>query len=118
MPLSADEQERQRASRLLKKQINSRDPGPSKIRGYDWGKAAERGKVIKKNNQKPLLVELFDVFPARWKGVMIGLLLAIIPTIVITMMTQDIWRVMALLPPLVFGIGGFVVGSMMQEKMD
>jgi hypothetical protein len=118
MPLSPEEQERQRVARLRQQQIGARDPGPSKIRGYDWGKAAQRTKAIQKKKQRPFIAELFDVFPTRWKGVIYGLLLSIVPTLVIIAMTQDVWRVLALLPPLIFGIGGWVLGSLFQEKIE
>lgn len=117
MPLSPEEQERQRVARLRQQQIGTRDPGPSKIRGYDWSKAADRTKKIQKQKQRPLIVELFEVLPSRWRGGVYGCLLSIIPTLVIAGMTQGDFRVLALLPPLIFGIGGFVVGSLFQEKI-
>lgn len=115
--MSSEDQERQRAARLRQQQLSARDPGPSKIRGYDWDKHARKGQTLKKQ-QKPFLVELFAVFPGRWRGVMFGLALALVPALIIAGLTQNEWRVLALLPPLIFGIGGYVVGAVTEDKID
>ncbi|MBL8130722.1 MAG: hypothetical protein JNL42_02595 [Anaerolineae bacterium] len=115
MPLSAEEQERQRIARLRQQQVSARDPGPSKIRGYDWSVHAAKGRQMRKN-RKPFLIELVEILPGRWKGVLLGLIVSLLPTLAIAAAAPPEMALLALLPPLLFGIGGYVIGIVLQDK--
>ncbi|HEX2907532.1 MAG TPA: hypothetical protein VHO69_11760 [Phototrophicaceae bacterium] len=109
--------ERERAQRILDQQIRARDPGVSKIKGYDWSKHAKRSQQVQQARQKPLLVELFDVLPRRWKGAAVGLLLSLIPLIAALIFIAPPWQILGLLPPLLFGVVGYVLGKVTEDDL-
>jgi hypothetical protein len=117
-----DNKERERLQRLRDQQITARDPGPSKIRGYDWQKHAQRGQEIKakrKAEQKPLLIELFMILPKRWQGAMIGVSVGALPAIAARLLLSGEWVLVAVIPPIVFGIIGYASGlSLEPDKPD
>ena len=45
----------ERRKRIKSEQLARRDPGTSKIKGYDWGKHAQRTRQISEKKQKLLL---------------------------------------------------------------
>lgn len=110
--------EQDRYERLREAQIRARDPGPSKIRHYDWDKHAKRQKTIKKSHQKPLIVDLFDVLPSRWKGALIGLVLGIIPLIAAQLLLTGEWVVLGALGMLMLGVIGFVIGAVLNKREE
>ena len=114
--MNSDDKERRRAEQLSREQLKARDPGASKIRGYDWSQHARKGAAQNKK-RKPFLAELFGLFPGRWKGVMIGFPLALVPTVLIISVTEGEWRVLALLPPLIFCISGYVLGGVTEKHI-
>lgn len=113
--MSPEERERQRVARLRQQQVSARDPGPSKIRGYDWGQHAKKGSQLRKN-QKPFLVEFVRIIPTRWKGVILGLLLSLIAVVAILALTPPELNLLAVVPPLLFGMSGYVLGVVLQDK--
>ncbi len=109
-------EEPERAQRIRDAQIRARDPGASKIKGYDWDKHAKRAQQIKKNNQKPLLVELVNLLPTRWKGALVRVALGLIALIAAQIFLQGDWKILGLLPLIIFGVVGFVVGKSTQDE--
>lgn len=111
--MGADQQERERLQRLKEAQIKARDPGPSKIRNYDWQRHAERGKQIKarqKAQQKPLLIDLYLLLPHRYRGALIGIAIGLVPAIIGALLLTGDWVLLAVIPPIVCGILGFALG--------
>jgi hypothetical protein len=106
-----------RAQRIRDAQIKARDPGVSKIKGYDWGKHAKRVQAIKKANEKPFLVDLYDLLPSRWKGALIGVVLGLIPLIAAQIFLEGEWKLLGLLPLMIFGVVGFVIGKTTQNEL-
>ncbi|MFN8372613.1 MAG: hypothetical protein U0694_07015 [Anaerolineae bacterium] len=115
--MSSNRQEQERIQRLRDAQIRARDPGTSKIKGYDWAKHGKRAAEIKKSRQKPLLLEVLDIMPPRWKGAAMGVALGLIPLIAAQIFLQGDWKILGLLPILVFGIVGFVIGKTTQDEI-
>jgi hypothetical protein len=109
--------ERDRAQRILDQQLRARDPGVSKIKGYDWSQHATRSKQVHKSRQKPLFVEIFEVLPRRWKGAGVGLLLSLIPLLAALIFIAPPWQILGLLPPLLFGIVGYVIGKLTEDEI-
>ncbi len=103
--------ERERIQRLRDAQINQRNPGESKIRGYDWAAHAKRGQQIKKKTQKPLLVDLYQVLPSRWKGALVGFAVGLVPLLAGQIFLEGDWKLLGLVGMLVCLIVGFVIGA-------
>jgi hypothetical protein len=116
MLMSANREDQNRAQRIRDAQIKARDPGVSKIKGYDWGKHAKRAQQIKKAHEKPFLVDLFDLMPPRWKGALAGVLLGLVPLIAAQIFLQGEWKLLGLLPLMIFGVVGFVIGKATQHE--
>ncbi|MBZ0279048.1 MAG: hypothetical protein K8I60_23080 [Anaerolineae bacterium] len=108
---SNKERERQRIQRIRDAQLNQRNPGDSKIPGYDWSAHARRGKEIKKKTEKPLPVELYQLLPSRWKGALSGFLVGLIPLIAGQIFLEGDWKLLGLVGMLVCLIVGFVIGA-------
>lgn len=106
--MNDEERERQRVARLRQSQIRSRDPGPSKIRHYDWSKQ-------KPKQRKPLLNEIFGVFPTRIRGLAFGLLVGIILAIIVQIVAPD-WVILGVLLMLVATVVGYILGVVVQSQ--
>lgn len=115
--MSSNREEQERAQRLRDAQLRQRDPGTSKIKGYDWAKHGKRAAQIKKSRQKPLIVEIADLLPPRWKGAVIGVLLGLIPLIAAQIFLQGEWKILGLLPIVIFGVVGFILGKTTQDEI-
>jgi hypothetical protein len=116
-----DDLERERLQRLRDAQIAARDPGPSKIPGYDWQQHARRGQEIKAKRQaeqKPLLVELFLLLPGRWQGAVYGVLVGLIPAIPAYLLLSDEMSLLAVIPLIVCGIVGYVLGAVLEPDKE
>jgi hypothetical protein len=111
---SADE--RTRAQRIRDAQIAARDPGVSKIKGYDWSKHAKRSQQIQYKRQKPLLLDLFDILPPRWKGAVVGLGVGILPLLAGLIFLNGDWKILGVVGLLICLIIGFVVGAATQDE--
>lgn len=107
------DKERKRIEDIQRKQIASRDPGPSKIRGYDWSKhTAKAQRIAKKKQDTPLLVELFDILPNRWRGMMMGLaFMGVVSAFLWFVVLNDDWKFLVLLPLMIGGIVGYILGK-------
>jgi hypothetical protein len=114
---SQSDAERERARRILEQQLKARDPGVSKIKGYDWDKHAKRSKQIQKSRQKPLLVDLYDVLPRRWKGALWGGIVGLLPLIAGLIFLTGHWQVLGLLGLMICGVVGFVIGKVTQDEI-
>ena len=115
--LNKNEAERARAQRILDQQLKARDPGVSKIKGYDWSKHAKRSQQVNKSRQKPLLVDLFDILPRRWKGALIGTTIGLLPLIAgLTLLTGE-WQILGLLGLIICSVVGFVIGKVTQDDL-
>jgi hypothetical protein len=115
--MSSNREDQERAQRIQDAQIRARDPGASKIKGYDWEKHGKRAQQIKKNNQKPLIVEFFDLMPSRWKGALVGLVLGFIPLIAAFIFLEGEWKVIGVLALLIFGVVGFIIGATTSDEI-
>jgi hypothetical protein len=115
------DEERERLQRLRDAQIAARDPGPSKIPGYDWQQHIRRGQQIKAKRQserKPLLVELFLILPGRWRGAVYGVLVGLIPAIPARLFLSDEMALLAVVPLIICGIVGYVLGAVMEPDKE
>lgn len=106
MSLKHEVQERQRIARLRQQQVKERAPRASQ---------ALRGQGTKKQ-QRPFLIELFDILPARWKGIAIGLLISLIPSYWVSVLTTGDSRVLSLVPLLGLIAVGYIVGVFIQNR--
>lgn len=113
--LNKNEAERARAQRILDQQLKARDPGVSKIKGYDWSKHAKRSQQVYKSRQKPLLVDLFDILPRRWKGALVGVAIGLLPLVAGLVFLSGEWQILGLLGLLICGVVGFVIGRVTQD---
>jgi hypothetical protein len=113
--MSSEEQERRRLERLRQQQLGTRDPGASKIKGYDWSIHAQRSKALKRRRQS-IFGEVFGVLPTRFRGVLIGGLVGSVGSIIILVLVPDTWKPLALVPLLICAIGGWVLGATIQEN--
>jgi len=114
-----DKNERERLQRIRDAQITARDPGPSKIRGYDWEAHARRGRMInqkRREERKPLLIDLFYLMPGRWKGAVIGCAIGLIVILAAEIFLTDEWVLLGVAGLIVCGVVGFVLGATLQEK--
>lgn len=116
------ENERERLQRLRDEQIRARDPGKSKIPGYDWERHAERGREIKairqKEAQKLLLIALYQALPERLKGAISAFLIGLIPAVAGLILLTGDWRMLAIIPPLVMAGAGYLIGMMLEPDRD
>lgn len=112
--MSQEQRERERAQRIKDAQLRARDPGPSKIRGYDWAKHTEHARQIHK--PKPFLKEVFDMIPARWKGLIVGFVIGGILGLFLGLLVPPDFRVLALVPIMLFSLGGFVIGKLVWQE--
>lgn len=85
--------------------------------GWTSGQTVVRGGTTQsKKKQRPLLVEIFEVLPATYKGIVIGLLLSIIPAISLSASETGDMKILAIFLPLVFSIVGFLIGALLSRK--
>ncbi len=106
MSTSRYNSERQRLAQTQQRQLSTRAPRPF---------AAMNGKKAAKKHQRPLLIELFDILPARWKGILLGLLLSLGPSYLISLNTTGDARLLSVAPLLGFILVGFIVGLVVQN---
>jgi VIT1/CCC1 family predicted Fe2+/Mn2+ transporter len=107
--MSNEEQERLRAQRIREGQIKARDPGPSKIRHYDWSKHKKPPK-----KQEPLLVETWHLLPSRFRGVAIGVLVGLVFAVILKLVLPANLALLAILPILICGMMGWVLGKLLE----
>ena len=115
--MPSEQSERERLQRLRDAQITSRDPGASKIPGYDWQRHAQRGQQIKasrKAAQKPLLIDLFLILPHRWRGAVLGTLVGAIPAIIARLLLSEEMVLLAIVPLIVCGVIGYGTGRVLE----
>ena len=97
---------RERIAHTQQRQISERAPRPL---------TAMNGKKTAKKKQRPLLIELFDILPARWKGITLGLLLSLAPSYLISLNTTGDARLLSIAPIFGFILIGFIVGLVAQN---
>jgi hypothetical protein len=107
--MSNEEQERLRAQRIRESQIKARDPGPSKIRHYDWSKHKKPPP-----KQEPLLVETWHLLPSRFRGVAIGVLIGLVFAVILKLVLPANLALLAILPILICGMMGWVLGKLLE----
>lgn len=105
--------EKERLRKIRDAQIAARDPGDSKIKGYDWKKHSK--KHANRPKEKPLMVEMFYIMPTRWKGALIGLVGGGILGLILALLLTGEAQVLASLPPLVGFVAGMVLGMALQN---
>ena len=67
---------------------------------------------------RPLLIELFDILPIRFKGITLGLLLSLIPSYLVSVTTSGDHRILAIVPLLGLIVVGYLVGAMIEEREE
>ncbi len=105
--------ERERLQRQRDRQLAARDPGSSKIRGYDWAKHTEKAR---QRRQKPFLQDLWEMIPGRWKGALMGLLFGLVIAVFLALLLPGELRVLAVLPLLICAIVGMVIGKLVLQE--
>lgn len=114
--------ERDRLQRIREQQIKARDPGKSKIPGYDWQQHAARGRAInasrRKKAERPWVVRTYELLPGRLKGAVIGLWVGAFPAIAGLILLSGEWKMLAIIPPMVFAVLGYLIGMMMEPDRD
>lgn len=110
--MSQEQRERERLRKLKEAQINARDPGTSKIKGYDWAKHAAKPLPKKRS----ALGEFWYTLPLRWKGAVRGMAFGAVLAIILVILLPGEWDFLALVPLLLCGIVGMILGLMFQEK--
>lgn len=109
--------ERDRAQRIRDAQISARNPGESKIKGYDWSKHAQRSQKIQHQKQeKSMLVDVFEVLPARWKGLLVGVAIGLVPLLAGQIFLQGEWKILGWVGLLICAIVAYVVGAATQDE--
>ena len=103
MALSNEVQQQQRLARIRQKQLQERAPKANK---------AMRGAPARKK-QRPLLIELFDIFPVTWKGVILGLIVGLLPSYLISVSTTGTQKLLTLVPLLGCMVAGYVIGVLL-----
>ncbi len=96
------DKDRERYKRIRDAQLKKRDPGP-KIKGVNW--------KTEPRPHKPFLVDLLDLLPSRYKGLAVGLVLGAVGLIACVLLLPGDFKVLGLLPLLICGVVGFVIGA-------
>jgi len=105
-----------RLQRIRDAQIKARDPGPSKIRNYDWDKHA---KLASRYKQRPLLTDFILSMPYRWRGLLMGLCFgAGVAFFLDILLLGDDTHVLLLIPILVALLIGYVIGKIMEDPVQ
>jgi hypothetical protein len=111
--------DKERARRIRQAQIANRDPGDSKIRGYDWDRHYQKkrkdDRQKKRAAERPLVVVLWDSLPTRWRGFAYGLLVGTIIGIIVIFILPSEWRPLIVVPQGLGMILGLVIGKAMEE---
>lgn len=107
-PMNAEERERQRLQRLRESQIRSRDPGPSKIRHYDWSHQRQRPR-------RSLRRELVDAVPTRMRGLAFGLLFGIVVALLVGVAAPGL-HVLGVAAIPVSMVVGWILGMVVQSQ--
>ncbi len=108
--MNNEERERERIRRIQERQIRARDPGPSKITHYDWSK---HRKPVPKS--EPFLVETYYLLPRRLRGALIGVLIGLVLGIVLRLVLPPGAAPLAIVPVLICGIVGWVLGKTVES---
>lgn len=105
--------------KIKKAQIAARDPGPSKIKGYDWSKHNKKAqRIAKQKKEKSFIADFFEILPNRWKGAIYGLLFGgLIAAFLAVVVLAPEMRLLALVPLLFGGLVGFILGKLFEEKI-
>ncbi len=113
--------DKDRARRLREAQIRARDPGESKIPGYDWSKHDKKARRIaaqkKKEAERPLLLAIFEDLPARWKGLVYGFIFGTIIGVFIILLLPSDWRLLFVVPQLLCMVVGMILGKITQSDV-
>jgi hypothetical protein len=111
--------EKERARRIRRSQIADRDPGDSKIKGYNWDKHYQKKRKVdkqkKRDAERPLVIVLWEWLPTRWRGFAYGLALGTIIGIVIILLVPPELRVLIVVPQGIGMILGLVIGKAVEE---
>ncbi|MBZ0279889.1 MAG: hypothetical protein K8L97_04055 [Anaerolineae bacterium] len=109
--------ELERAQRIRDAQLSARSPGESKIKGYDWSKHAQRAqKIQRKRQEKPLLIDLYEMLPSRWKGLLVGLGIGLLPLLAAQIFLQGEWKILGWVGLLICAIIAYVIGAATQDE--
>jgi hypothetical protein len=112
--------DKERLKKLRAKQLADRDPGESKIPGYDWKQHHKRSQhfadVRRRQENRPAIVKTWDILPTRYRGAIIGLVFGGTIAVILAFMLPAEWQLLAVVPILIGFIVGMVLGKVMQEE--
>ena len=115
------EPDRERIRRIQERQLADRNPGDSKIKGYDWDKHFEKKRQVdtrrKKEAKRPLLFTLWEALPSRWKGFGYGFCLGTIIGITLLFFVPPEWRMVFVIPQLVGAVMGLILGKVLDSDL-
>ena len=111
--------EKERARRIRQAQIADRDPGDSKIKGYNWDRHYQKKRRVDKQKtrdaERPLVIVLWETLPTRWRGFAYGLLVGTIIGVIVIFVVPPELRVLMVIPQGLGMIIGLAVGKVMEE---
>ena len=111
--------EKERARRIRQAQIADRDPGDSKIKGYNWDrhyhKKREVDKQKKQAAERLLVFVLWESLPTRWRGFAYGLVVGTIIGIIVVLIVPPEWRPLIVVPQGLGMILGLIIGKAVEE---
>lgn len=111
--------DKERARRIRRAQIADRDPGDSKIRGYNWDKHYQKKRRVdrqkKRDAERPLVIVLWEALPTRWRGFLYGLVIGTLIGVVLILMVPPELRILMVIPQGVGMILGLAVGKAMED---
>jgi hypothetical protein len=112
--MSSNRDEQNRSQKIQDDQISARNrPTSSKRAG---SKYTQRIEEKKNENQKPLIVEFFNVLPRAWKGLVIGVIVGLIPLIAVIVLRPD-WNFIGLMMLVLCAAFGFLIGKATTRKL-
>jgi hypothetical protein len=109
MTMNSEERERERIRRLRDSQVTARDPGPSKIRHYDWSK---HRKPVPKS--EPFLIETYHLLPGRGRSAVIGVGIGLVFGILLRLLLPAHLALLAIVPVIICGVVGWVLGKTLE----
>lgn len=113
--------DKEKLRRIREAQISARNPGDSKIKGYNWDKHYGKKKQIeakrKTESERALIIVLWKELPARWKGFCYGFILGTLAGLPALLLPTE-WRLLVVVPQLVGAIIGMIVGQSTENRIS
>ncbi len=110
------QEDHEQSQKIHDEQMSARNRPSSFSKRNASNKQAKRVEEKKKENQKPLIVEFFNVLPRAWKGVVIGVFVGLIPLVAAVVLRPD-WNILGILALVLFAAIGFFIGKSTEQKV-